>query len=295
MLNVKAVVPAPYRLVAAAQDVNGKIWLSARYGGKADVLREVEFSLGGGEILGLVGPSGCGKSTLSLAILRLLHLKRGEARGRIEFRGRDLMQLREREMRALRGKEIGLVLQSPLASLNPALRIGTQLEEAWRAHVRGPRQECQYAIRQMLETVSLPSEEEFLKRYPSQMSVGQAQRVLIGMAVLHRPALLLADEPTSALDPVTQSEILKLFADLSRRFNMGILYISHDLLSVAAISHRVAVLSAGQIVECAETAQVFQNPQHPYTRALVESIPLQILNELAGRPAARGAASGRSQ
>ena len=271
------------------------ISLSARYGGKADVLRDVEFSLGRGEILGLVGPSGCGKSTLSLAILRLLHLKRGEARGRIEFRGRDLMQLREREMRALRGKEIGLVLQSPLASLNPALRVGTQLEEAWRAHVRGPRQECQAAIRQMLETVSLPSEEEFLRRYPSQMSVGQAQRVLIGMAVLHRPALLLADEPTSALDPVTQAEILKLFADLSQRFNMGILYISHDLLSVAAISHRVAVLSAGQIVECAETAQVFQNPQHPYTRALVESIPLQVLNELAGRPAVRAAASGQSK
>ena len=271
------------------------ISLSARYGGKADVLRDVEFSLGRGEILGLVGPSGCGKSTLSLAILRLLYLKRGEARGRIEFRGRDLMQLREREMRALRGKEIGLVLQSPLASLNPALRVGTQLEEAWRAHVRGPRQECQAAIRQMLETVSLPSEEEFLRRYPSQMSVGQAQRVLIGMAVLHRPALLLADEPTSALDPVTQAEILKLFADLSQRFNMGILYISHDLLSVAAISHRVAVLSAGQIVECAETAQVFQNPQHPYTRALVESIPLQVLNELAGRPAVRAAASGQSK
>jgi peptide/nickel transport system ATP-binding protein len=270
------------------------ISLSARYGTKPDVLREVQFTIGRGEILGLVGPSGCGKSTLSLAILRLLHLTRGEARGSIEFQGRDLMQLREREMRALRGKEIGLVLQSPLASLNPALRIGTQLAEAWRAHVRGSREECQQAIRQMLETVSLPSDEEFLRRYPSQMSVGQAQRVLIGMAVLHRPALLLADEPTSALDPVTQSEILKLFADLSRRFNMSILYISHDLLSVAAISHRVAVLSAGQIVECAETAQVFRNPSHPYTRALVDSIPLRALNELAGsqRPAARGAASG---
>jgi len=270
------------------------ISLSAGYSGKPDVLREVAFSIGRGEVLGLVGPSGCGKSTLSLAILRLLHLKRGEARGSIEFQGRDLMQLREREMRELRGKEIGLVLQSPLASLNPALRIRTQLEEAWRAHVRGPREECQAAIRQMLDTVSLPSDEEFLRRYPSQMSVGQAQRVLIGMAVLHRPALLLADEPTSALDPVTQAEILKLFADLSRRFNMSILYISHDLLSVAAISHRVAVLSAGQIVECAETAQVFRNPQHPYTRALVESIPLQALNDLAGRPAARGAASGQA-
>jgi ABC-type dipeptide/oligopeptide/nickel transport system ATPase component len=269
------------------------IHLSARYGSKPDVLREVAFSIDHGEILGLVGPSGCGKSTLSLAILRLLHLKRGEARGSIAFQGRDLMQLREKEMRAIRGKEIGLVLQSPLASLNPALRIGTQLEEAWHAHVRGPRAECQVAIRQMLNTVSLPSGDEFLRRYPSQMSVGQAQRVLIGMAVLHHPALLLADEPTSALDPVTQAEILKLFADLSRRFDMSILYISHDLLSVAAISHRVAVLSEGQVVECAETAQVFRNPQHPYTRALVDSIPLQALNDLAGRPAARGAASGQ--
>lgn len=268
------------------------ISLSAQYGSKPDVLREVEFTIGCGEILGLVGPSGCGKSTLSLAILRLLHLRQGAARGSVNFQGRDLMQLREREMRDLRGKKIGLVLQSPLASLNPALRIGTQLEEAWRAHVRSSREECQQAIHQMLETVSLPSDTDFLRKYPSQMSVGQAQRVLIGMAVLHRPALLLADEPTSALDPVTQAEILKLFADLSRRFNMSILYISHDLLSVAAISHRVAVLSAGQIVECAETAQIFRNPQHPYTRALVESIPLQALNDLAGRSAARGAASG---
>ncbi len=269
------------------------ISLSAHYDNKPDVLRDVSFTMGRGEILGLVGPSGCGKSTLSLAILRLLHLKRGEARGSIEFQGRDLMQLREHEMRALRGKEIGLVLQSPLASLNPALRIGSQLAEAWRAHVHGSREECQQAIRQMLATVSLPSDDEFLRRYPAQLSVGQAQRVLIGMAVLHRPALLLADEPTSALDPVTQSEILKLFADLSRRFNMSILYISHDLLSVAAISHRVAVLSAGQIVECAETTQVFRDPSHPYTRALVDSIPLQALNELAGgQGLARGAASG---
>ncbi len=266
--------------------------LSARYGGKPDVLREVAFSIGRGEILGLVGPSGCGKSTLSLSILRLLHLKHGTARGSIHFQGRDLMQLREREMRSLRGKEIGLVLQSPLASLNPALRIGTQLDEAWRAHANGSKDERHQAIQRMLETVSLPSDQEFLRRYPSQMSVGQAQRVLIGMAVLHRPALLLADEPTSALDPVTQAEILKLFADLSRRFNMSILYISHDLLSVAAISHRVAVLSEGQIVECAATAEVFRHPQHAYTRALVDSIPLQTLNDLAGRASARGAASG---
>ena len=269
-----------------------RLSLSARYGNKSDVLREVEFAIEPGEILGLVGPSGCGKSTLSLAILRLLHLRQGSARGTVLFQGRDLMQLREREMCALRGKEIGLVLQSPLASLNPALRVGTQLAEAWRAHASGSPEACRAAIQEMLKMVSLPADDEFLRRYPSQMSVGQAQRVLIGMAVLHRPALLLADEPTSALDPVTQAEILKLFADLSRRLDMSILYISHDLLSVAAISHRVAVLSAGQIVECAETAQVFRNPSHPYTRALVDSIPLQTLNELAGRAAARGAAAG---
>jgi ABC-type dipeptide/oligopeptide/nickel transport system ATPase component len=268
------------------------ISLSASYPNRPDVLRDVELTVAPGEILGLVGSSGCGKSTLSLAILRLLHLKRGTARGRIQFRGRDLMNLSEREMRAIRGQDIGLVLQSPLASLNPALRIGRQLEEAWRAHIQGPRNERDQAIRQVLEMVSLPADSDFLRKYPSQMSVGQAQRVLIGMAVLHRPALLLADEPTSALDPVTQAEILKLFVDLSRRLSMSILYISHDLLSVAAISHRVAVLSQGQIVECADTKQVFRNPQHSYTRALVDSIPLRVLNELAGNPVARGAAGG---
>src|SRR5581483_5287503 len=212
--------------------------LSANYPNKPGVLRDVELDVARGEILGLVGQSGCGKSTLTLALLRLLHLKGGTAEGLIHLGGRDLMRLSEREMRAVRGKEIGLVLQSAVSALNPALRIGTQLEEAWNVHQRGAQHEGTMAILAALNDVSLPAEIEFLRRYPRQLSVGQAQRVLIAMAVLHRPSLLIADEPTSALDLITQSEILKLFAQLSRKFGMSILYVSHDLLSVATISHR---------------------------------------------------------
>ncbi|HVO82391.1 MAG TPA: ABC transporter ATP-binding protein [Terriglobales bacterium] len=248
--------------------------ISGGYSGKTAVMRELALEVREREILGLVGESGCGKSTLALAILKLLHLKGGKAQGSIRLKGRELMELSEREMRALRGKEIGLVLQSPMSSLNPALRIGTQLEEAWRAHRRGTREECRRTILERLENVSLPAEREFLRRYPSQLSVGQAQRVLIAMAVLHRPALLIADEPTSALDLITQSEILQLFASVRRQFGMTILYISHDLLSVATISDRVAVMHQGAIVECRPTAEIFREPAHAYTRELIRALPV---------------------
>ena len=250
------------------------IRVSVHYPGKPDVLRDLTLDLKRGEILGLVGQSGCGKSTLALTILQLLYLKHGRAEGSIHFNSRDLGQLKEREIRALRGREIGLVLQSPMSSLNPALRIGKQLEEAWRVHKQGSKDECRCALREALENVSLPADDAFLKRYPSQLSVGQAQRVLIAMAAIHRPPLLIADEPTSALDIITQSEILQLFADLSRKFGMSILYISHDLLSVATISHRVAVMEKGQIVECRETAQLFQHPEHTYTQQLIRALPV---------------------
>jgi ABC-type dipeptide/oligopeptide/nickel transport system ATPase component len=244
------------------------------YPGKPDVLRELSLDVGGREIVSLVGQSGCGKSTLALAILRLLHLKRAQARGTIKFIGRDLMQLPERELRKIRGKEIGLILQSPMSSLNPALRIRTQLAEAWKAHKRGSRDECREALLRSLENVSLPAEDNFLKRYPSELSVGQAQRVLIAMAVLHRPPLLIADEATSALDLITQAEILQLFSDLSAKFGMSILYISHDLLSVANISHRVAVMHQGQVIECRPTRELFRDPSHPYTKQLIQALPV---------------------
>src|SRR5215472_8203745 len=192
--------------------------VSVDYPSKAGVLRDLSLDLNRGEILGLVGQSGCGKSTLALAILRLLHLKNGKARGSIQFNGCELSRLRERAMRSLRGKEIGLVLQSPMSALNPALRIGKQFEEAWRVHRSGSRDQCRAALMEALEDVSLPAEEDFLGRYPSELSVGQAQRVLIAMAAIHHPLLLIADEPTSALDIITQSEILQLFSRLSQKF-----------------------------------------------------------------------------
>ncbi|MGB8470136.1 MAG: ABC transporter ATP-binding protein [Candidatus Sulfotelmatobacter sp.] len=246
--------------------------LSVSYAGKS-VLRDVEFEIQRGEVLGLVGQSGSGKSTIAMAILGLLDAKRARVDGTIKFQDCDLLQLSERELRERRGRVLALVLQSPLSSLNPALKIRTQLREAWRAHASGPSADCDRAIRAALESVSLPSSDEFLGKYPSQMSVGQAQRVLIAMAVTHRPALLIADEATSALDVITQSEILALFRELNRSTGMAILYISHDLASVAGICDRIAILHKGEIVECGATAQIFAHPQHAYTQQLMAAMP----------------------
>jgi ABC-type glutathione transport system ATPase component len=269
--------------------------LSVSYAGKA-VLRDLEFEIRRGEVLGLVGQSGSGKSTLAMAILGLLDAKRARVEGTVNFQGSNLLQLRERELRERRGRVLALVLQSPLSSLNPALKIRTQLKEAWRAHASGPAADCDRAIRAALESVSLPSSDEFLSKYPSQMSVGQAQRVLIAMAVTHRPALLIADEATSALDVITQSEILALFRELNRSTGMAILYISHDLASVAGICDRIAILHAGQVVECNATAAIFANPQHEYTKRLMAAMPQMprpIAPESLAREAAKHAAATR--
>jgi ABC-type dipeptide/oligopeptide/nickel transport system ATPase component len=260
---------------------------SARYAGKPPVLRDVQLEIQRGEVLGLVGQSGSGKSTLAMAILGLLDRKRSQAEGTIRFQDADLIQLSERELRALRGRAVALVLQSPLSSLNPALKIRTQLKEAWRAHASGTNADCANAIRNSLQSVSLPADDEFLRKYPSQMSVGQAQRVLIAMAVMHRPALLIADEATSALDVITQSEILALFRDLNRSTGMAILYISHDLASVAGICDRIAILHHGEIVECGPTEQIFANPQHEYTQKLMAAIPRLLHASAQSKAAAR--------
>jgi ABC-type dipeptide/oligopeptide/nickel transport system ATPase component len=180
-------------------------------------------------------------------------------------------------------------LQSPVSSLNPAMRIGDQIYESWRAH----REEYTEPFSrrdaiELLERASLSADERFLRRYPRELSVGQAQRVLIAMALVHRPRLLIADEPTSALDAITQAEILQLFSRLSREMSMGLLFISHDLLSVASICHRVAILSAGRVVEFNSTGNIFRRPAHLYTKALIASIP-HLPAELSPPPMMREA------
>ena len=256
--------------------------ITVRYPGKPPVLRACSLDVKSGEVVGLIGQSGSGKSTLALAILGLLGRYRATVEGSIHFQGADLLAMNERELRGLRGRSLSLVLQSPLASLNPALRLRTQLQEAWRAHRpnAATKADCAQAIQQALTSVSLPADEDFLRKRSSQLSVGQAQRVLIAMAVMHRPALLIADEATSALDVITQAEILQLFATLNRETGMSILYISHDLPSVAGICHRIAILNEGEIVECGPTAQIFAAPVHPYTRRLMAALP-----QIPARPA----------
>jgi len=257
--------------------LSAHLWL--RYGKKPPVLCDVDVDIRRGEVLGLIGQSGSGKSTLAMAILGLLDRKLIQVEGTIQFDGADLLRLSESDLRALRGRKLALVLQSPLSSLNPALKIRTQLKEAWRAHASGPKADCELAIRASLQSVSLPATDEFLRKYPSQMSVGQAQRVLIAMAVMHRPSLLIADEATSALDVITQSEILALFRELNRTTGMAILYISHDLASVAGICDRIAILHQGQIVESGSTTQVLTNPQHEYTQRLMAALPKMPVRE----------------
>ncbi len=250
-----------------------QVELGVDYPTKLGALRNIAFSLERGEMLGLVGESGSGKSTIALALLGLLRWKGGHATGRVMFAGSDLLAASEKLWQQVRGRQIGLVLQSPTASLNPALRIGTQLGEAWRAHESGRKQALEAAVGKALLRVGLPHDDEFQRRYPSQISVGQAQRVLIAIAVMHSPQLLVADEPTSALDAVTQLEILDMLTALNREMGMAVLYISHDLQSVASVCSRVAILKEGTIIEQGRTESVLRDPRHPYAKQLVSCAP----------------------
>ena len=246
---------------------------SVDYMSRPGAVRDAAFEIYPGEVLGLIGESGSGKSTLALAILRLLDWRGGRLRGSVVFRGANLAGVPERDMRRLRGREISLVQQNPMSSLNPALRLGAQLKEAWCVHEPFSKDDWAVRRRELLRSVSLPEHESFARLYPRQLSIGMAQRVVIAMAILHRPALLIADEPTSALDVITQAEILRLFARLNSELGMAILFISHDLVSVASICQRVAIMHRGEIVETGTTRQVYCSPSHAYTRRLIEALP----------------------
>jgi ABC-type dipeptide/oligopeptide/nickel transport system ATPase component len=242
--------------------------ISVDYPNRAGVLRDFSLAVNAGEIVGLAGPSGEGKSTVALAILGLLARRGAQCTGEIVFENRDLLRCKERELRRVRGQSIALVPQSPVAALNPHVRLARQIEEAWRAHQRGGPDAAA-----LLRSVSLPEDPAFLKQYPRSLSVGMAQRFVIALAILHRPALLIADESTSALDTVTQAEILALFARLRQEYGLAILYISHDLASVAALCDRAAILKNGRVVEDAPVTDIFENPRHAFTRQLIAAIP----------------------
>lgn len=272
--------------------------LTVHYANKPKALDAVEFALGERETLSLIGPSGSGKSTLGLALLGLIGLKGGKAEGEVWWRGRNLLALPEREWRRVRGREMALVPQSPIASLNPALSLGGHFADAWRSHAKG---DWRGRALEALAAVSLPADDAFLKRYPAQLSVGQAQRLLVGLALLHRPALLIADEPTSALDSVTVAEVLDLFRQVNRDHGTAILFISHDLMTVASLCHRVAILEGGLLVEQGETAALFAAPQHTATQRLLRAIehyrlpavsPAQINVSIGAKPGGDAGAGG---
>jgi len=239
----------------------------------ANVLEDVSFHLAEGEMLGIIGGSGAGKSTLVLSLLGLLPWRGGNVAGQILLSGRNLLSFSKDQLRDTRGRVIGLVPQSPMSALNPAISLKKHFKEAWRAHRVFQAGEFHARVHELLNEVQLPCDEEFLSRYPRQISVGQAQRALIALALLHNPPLLIADEPTSALDPLNQAQLLRLLRDLNRKYGMAILYISHDLISVLQLVERVAVLQHGRIVETIETSRI-GNAQHPATRKLMSTLPI---------------------
>ena len=249
-----------------------QVRLSAAYSGKA-ILSGIDFALQPGEILGLVGSSGAGKSTLVLSLLGLLPWRGGRVSGEVLLRGRNLLALSEKQLRTLRGKEIALIPQSPMTALNTAISLQRHFDEAWRAHEKQSRAALGERVQELMAEVQLPSDPEFLRRRPREISVGQAQRVLIALALLHRPALIVADEPTSALDPVTQSQIVDLLRSLNRRHGMTLLYISHDLISVIQLCDRVAVLHDGTIVENLPVGRLGE-ARHAASLALLRALPV---------------------
>ena len=249
-----------------------RVNIQASYG-KRQVLRDVHFELNAGEALGFVGTSGAGKSTLVMALLGLLPWRGGRVSGEVMMDGRNLLELSEREMRMLRGKEIALVPQSPMTALNPAVSLRSHFEEAWKAHEDNGRKALDTRLAELLADVQLPGDGEFLRRRSGEVSVGQAQRVMIALALLHRPKVLVADEPTSALDPVTQAEVLTLLKRLNRSTGTALVYVSHDLISVLQMCDRMAVLSEGSVVECLAVGEI-ELATHAATLALLGSLPV---------------------
>jgi ABC-type glutathione transport system ATPase component len=251
-----------------------RVNLDAGYSGKP-VLHDIRFELERGEVLGLVGTSGAGKSTLVLSLLGLLPWRGGRVTGEVKLEGENLLALSERKLRGLRGRKIALIPQSPMTALNSAISLQSHFNEAWKAHEQSGRGALDARVRELFTEVQLPCDREFLRRRPPEISVGQAQRALIALALLHRPALVVADEPTSALDPVTQTQIVELLRKLNRSHGVTLLYISHDLVSVMQLADRIAVLNEGRIVECLPVGRL-NEARHDATLALLRTLPASV-------------------
>ncbi|WP_270935143.1 ABC transporter ATP-binding protein [Falsiroseomonas oryzae] len=245
--------------------------LSVAFGGTR-VLEDVSFDIAEGEVLGVVGESGSGKSMTALAIMGLLPMG-GTAAGRIDFEGRDVLALPEREMQRLRGARMAMIFQEPMASLNPVLTVGEQIAEVLRRHRGLDRRAAHAEAIALLKLVEIAAAERRVDEYPHQLSGGMRQRAMIAIALACRPRLLIADEPTTALDATVQAGILDLLRGLRRELGMAVLLITHDLGVVSDICERVVVMYAGRVAETGPAAAIFDGPAHPYTRALLAAIP----------------------
>ncbi|TQR20793.1 ABC transporter ATP-binding protein [Psychrobacillus vulpis] len=241
---------------------------------KIRILHGVNFHINKGEVIGLVGESGCGKSLTSLSIMGLFKGTSGEITGgHIRFNGQDITSLNVNEMRKMRGKQIAMIFQEPMTSLNPVMKIGEQLMEPIRIHLNLNKKQAKEHAISMLKKVGIARPDEVINEYPHQLSGGMRQRVMIAMAMSCNPNLLIADEPTTALDVTIQAQILELMKQLQQQEDMSILLITHDLGIVAEMCDRVVVMYAGRVVEEANVFDLFEEPKHPYTRGLIGSVP----------------------
>ncbi|AHL70972.1 ABC transporter ATP-binding protein [Bacillus altitudinis] len=244
------------------------------YGGEVQAIRGVNFHLNKGETLAIVGESGSGKSVTSQAIMRLIPMPPGYfKRGEILFDGQDIVKKTEKQMQTIRGKDISMIFQDPMTSLNPTMKVGKQITEVLFKHEQISKEAAEKRAIELLELVGIPMPEKRIKQYPHEFSGGMRQRVVIAMALAADPKLLIADEPTTALDVTIQAQILELMKEIQQKVETSIIFITHDLGVVANVADRVAVMYAGQIVETGTVDEIFYNPKHPYTWGLLASMP----------------------
>lgn len=244
------------------------------YGGEVQAVRGVSFHVNEGETLAIVGESGSGKSVTAQAIMGMVSTRNGKVKdGQVVFKGKDITTLSKKELQGLRGSELGMIFQDPMTSLNPTMKVGRQIEEGLFKHQKLKKTEAKKKTIELLKLVGIPAPEKRYGQYPHEFSGGMRQRVVIAIALACDPTLIIADEPTTALDVTIQAQILDVLSDIQQQRNMSIILITHDLGVVAEVADRVAVMYAGLVVESGTVEEIFENPKHPYTTKLLQSVP----------------------